>query len=204
MNTSIPRDKMSVQYSTVRDAIRHIKEVGLNSYLAKTDIKLAFRIVPIHPDDHHLLGMKWKGMFAHRLLDVMCHLRGFSTGVQWIAINKLDIPRRVYVYDDFLITAPLAHEVQSQLQRFLEYCEECGIPITSEKTEGPEQTLAFFGITVDVSRSLSMFPKDKLQRCRSLLQDALAHKTMTLRELQSLLGHLKFACRLVVPGRAFL
>ena len=38
VNTSIPRDKVSVQYSTVDDAIRHIKEVGANAYLAKTDI----------------------------------------------------------------------------------------------------------------------------------------------------------------------
>ena len=57
MNTSIPRYKVSVQYSTVDDAIAHIKEVGTEAHLAKTDIKSAFRIVPVHPDDHHLLGM---------------------------------------------------------------------------------------------------------------------------------------------------
>ena len=32
----------------------------------------------------------------------------------------------------------------------------------------------------------------------------MTRKTMTLKELQSLLGHLNFACRVVVPGRAFL
>ena len=56
VNTSIPRYKVSVQYSTSEDAIAHIKEVGTEANLAKTDIKSAFRIVPIHPDDHHLLG----------------------------------------------------------------------------------------------------------------------------------------------------
>ena len=65
VNTSIPRDKVSVHYSTVDDAITHIKEVGVNAYLAKTNIKSAFRIVPIHPDDHHLLGMKWKDRFYY-------------------------------------------------------------------------------------------------------------------------------------------
>ena len=66
---------------------------------------------------------------------------------------------------------------------------------------GEDQTLAFLGITLDVSQSLSVLPEDKLLKCRSLLQEALACKTMTLRELQSLLGHLNFACRVVVPGR---
>ena len=106
----------------------------------------------------------------------------------------------VHVLDDFLIIASSPHEARSQLQRFLSFCEECGIPIALEKTEGPNQTLAFLGITLDVSQSLSLLPEDKLLKCRSLLQEALSRKTMTLRELQSLLRHLNFACRVVVPG----
>ena len=65
VNTSIPRDRVSVHYATVDDAIAHIKEVGATSHLAKNDIKSAFRIVPIHPDDHHLLGMKWQGRYYY-------------------------------------------------------------------------------------------------------------------------------------------
>ena len=49
-----------------------------------------------------------------------------------------------------------------------------------------------------------MLPEDKLLKCRILLQEALARKTTTLRNFQSLLGHLNFACKVVVPVRAFL
>ena len=49
----------------MNNAIKHIKEVGANAHLAKTDIKSAFRIVSIHPDDHNLLAMKWDGMFYY-------------------------------------------------------------------------------------------------------------------------------------------
>ena len=31
--------------------------------MAKIDIKNAFRLCPVHPLDHHLLGMKWRGSF---------------------------------------------------------------------------------------------------------------------------------------------
>ena len=210
VNTSIPRYKVSVQYSTVDDAIAHIKEVGTEAHLAKTDIKSAFRIVPIHPDDHHLLGMSLNDKFYYdTTLPMGCSMscsifESFSTAIQWIANNKLGIPRMVHVLDDFLIIGSSPDEVSAQLRRFLDFCEECGIPIAPEKTEGPDQKLAFLGITLDVTRSLAMLPEDKLSRCRELLREAIARKTMTLRELQSLLGHLNFACRVVVPGRAFL
>ena len=77
-------------------------------------------------------------------------------------------------------------------------------PIAPEKMEDPDQKLAFLGITLDVTQSLAILADDKLSRCRELLREAIARKTMTLKELQLLLGHLNFACRVVVPGRAFL
>ena len=86
----------------------------------------------------------------------------------------------------------------------MDFCEECGITIAPEKTDRPDQKLAFLGITLDVSQSLAMLPDNKLSKCRELLQEALTRKTMTLKELQSLLGHFNFACRMAVPGRAFL
>ena len=58
VNTYIPRQKASVQYRTVDDAVSHIKELGSQAHLAKTDIKLAFRIIPNHPEDFRLLGIK--------------------------------------------------------------------------------------------------------------------------------------------------
>ena len=36
------------------------KEVG--SLLAKVDIESAYRLIPVHPQDWPLQGMKWEGM----------------------------------------------------------------------------------------------------------------------------------------------
>ena len=35
--------------------------MGRGTMLAKLDIKNAYRIVPVHPEDHPLLGTKWQG-----------------------------------------------------------------------------------------------------------------------------------------------
>ena len=45
---------------TVDDAARAIVSMGQGAMLAKVDIKSAYRIVSIHPDDRPLLGMMWK------------------------------------------------------------------------------------------------------------------------------------------------
>ena len=63
LNDGIPPEHTSVSYATVEDAIRFIKTVGPGCFLAKTDIKNAFRIIPIRPDDYNLLGMCWQGLY---------------------------------------------------------------------------------------------------------------------------------------------
>ena len=156
-------------------------------------------------DAGRILGPFDGGFYYDTTLPMGCSMScaifvSFSTAIQWIANNKLGIPKLVHVLDDFLIIASSAGEVSTQLCRFLDFCEECGIPIAPEKTEGPDQKLAFLGITLDVTLSLAILPDDKLSRCRELFRVAMTRKTMTLKKLQTLLGHLNFECRVVVPG----
>ena len=47
-------------------------------------------------------------------------------------------------------------------------------------------------------------PLDKIAKCNLLISDFLRRKKVTLRELQSLVGLLNFACSVIQPGRAFL
>ena len=61
VNDGIPSNLCSLRYSTVDDAVRLIQKLGRGSKLVKLDIKDAYRIVPVHPDDYHLLGVKWEG-----------------------------------------------------------------------------------------------------------------------------------------------
>lgn len=51
----------SLQYTTVDAAVKLISEVRTGFLDAKVDIQDAYRNVPVHPDDCHLLGMEWHG-----------------------------------------------------------------------------------------------------------------------------------------------
>ena len=61
INDGISSNLCSLQYATVDDAVKLIQQLGRGSQLVKLDIKYAYRIVPVHPDDYHLQGIKWKG-----------------------------------------------------------------------------------------------------------------------------------------------
>ena len=44
----------------VDDAISILQSLARGAFMAKTDLKSAFRLIPIHPDDWNLLGIYWQ------------------------------------------------------------------------------------------------------------------------------------------------
>ena len=71
---------------------------------------------------------------------------------------------------------------------------------------GPTNALQFAGITSDTTLMEALLPEDKLTKCRTQFADFCSLKCVTLKELQSLIGLLNFACCVVIilPGHAFL
>ena len=78
------------------------------------------------------------------------------------------------------------------------------IPIACDKTYPAATELEFLGVLLNSKTMTASLPADKLTRAKEDLSIWLTKKSCTLRELQSLIGTLQFACRVVVPGRAFL
>ena len=50
-----------MSYISVDDVVQRVVSLGRGTLLAKIDIKSAFRLIPVHPADRHLLAMEWKG-----------------------------------------------------------------------------------------------------------------------------------------------
>ena len=128
----------------------------------------------------------------------------FSTALEWIAKDKLHASSIIHILDDFLFIAPSETKCQVNLQNFLCMCRRIGVPIADDKTMGPANALQFAGITLDTILKEAHLPEDKLVKCRTQLVDFCSRKSVTLKELQSLIGLLNFACCVVVPGRGFL
>ena len=210
VNSSIDHADATVCYSSVEDAIQCIISIGSSAFLAKTDIASAFRIMPVSPDEYHMLGIEWQGKFYfdHCLpmgCSTSCRIfTQFSSALKWAAKTKLGISNIVCVLDDFLFIAPSQQICQQYLDSFLDMCRELSIPIAQGKTFSPVQTLSFLGIELDVVRMEARLPQDKLDKCKALVASAFQASNITLHQLQSLIGTLNFACRVVSPGRTFL
>ena len=139
VNDSIPKELASVSYATVGSAIQAIKRMGRGCFMAKTDIQSAYRIVPIHPKDHHLLCFKFKGKYyIDTMLPMGCRISAaifetFSTALEWVALNKLGISETVHILGDFLFVSPSENRSKTDLNKFLDMCQDLGVPIAEEK-----------------------------------------------------------------------
>ena len=128
----------------------------------------------------------------------------FSTALEWLAKHYLCASGVLHILDDFLFIAISQGKCDSNLKNFLSLYDRLGVPVAHEKTEGPSTTLQFAGITLDTINMEAHLLDDKLQKCNAQLLAMHKCCKTTLKELQSLIGLLNFACSVVLPGRAFL
>ena len=171
VNDFIPKKISAIQYSTVQDAIRFIKQQpGNQVFVAKVDIESAFRIIPVSPLDQPLLGFQWKGKFfmdAVLLMGVYstcATFESFSTTLEWVAKSKLGASAVVHVIDDFLFLAHSRVKCKQDLQAFVNLCFELEGPLAPWKTVAPTRVITFLGITLDTVLMEARLPEDKLEK----------------------------------------
>ena len=99
----------------------------------------------------------------------------------------------MHYLDDFLLVGPPdVPTCQHNLDIFTQVCKELGIPLATEKLEGPSTSLTFLGIVIDTHRMEICLPDDKLQRIYKELLRWLHRKTAT-----------KHSTKVVRSGRTF-
>ncbi|XP_077787077.1 uncharacterized protein LOC144328297 [Podarcis muralis] len=209
VNDAIPQEMCTVKYSSFDQAVRLVRSFGSGAFLAKCDIESAFRLLPVHPEDHRWLGFKFQGAyFIDKAMPMGCSIacaafETFSTFLEWALKFRTGALGVGHYLDDFILVAKDAGECRSLLLAFEALAGELGVPLAGDKTEGPVTTMTYLGIELDTVAQTSRLPADKLVALRELIGQILPLKKVTLRLIQSLLGHLNFACRVISPGRPF-
>ena len=169
INDCIPKHLSSIKYITIDNAIQDILKLGKGTMLAKIDIQSAFRLLPVHPTDRHLLGMSWTdGVYidtclpfglhsAPKLFNVMADLHA------WI-LQQQGVSELFHYFNDFLTMGPPSSDIcQQNLSTIQRICTHLGVPLAMEKVEDPTTSLSFLGITLKMEAHL---PDDKLMRIR--------------------------------------
>ena len=211
VNDGIPKDPYSLHYASVDDAIRILLQLGPGGLMAKFDVESAYRNVPIHPDDRYLLGMSWRNQYfidltlPFGLRSAPYVFNTVATAVEWILHNNYYIRFILHYLDDFLTMAPAnSRECYDNVMRARALFNRLGLPLHPDKCVGPTTRLTFLGIELDSITQTARLPQEKFDATLTMLQQLATKKTCTRRELESLVGSLHHACKVVHPGRTFL
>ena len=209
VNSSIPKELSSMTYITIDDAISEVLSRGPGTLLAKIDVRSAFRLVPVHPADRHLLAMEWKsGIFIDTCLPfgLRSSPKLFNILADFLAwiLEHQGVSCLLHYLDDFLtIGRPCSNECHQNLHIMIQVCQLLNVPLAIEKVEGPSTVLEFLGILLDTVRMQARLPEDKLARLRAMVSEWLDKHNATKRQILSLVGVLQHAAKVVRPGRIF-
>uniref|UniRef100_A0A7M5X226 Reverse transcriptase domain-containing protein n=1 Tax=Clytia hemisphaerica TaxID=252671 RepID=A0A7M5X226_9CNID len=210
VNDGIPIESCHVKYSSFDDAVDLVHLLGRGCFMGKIDIKHAFRLCPVHPDDWYLLGYYWRSRW-YVDLRLPFGLRSspfifttFSDALQWILVVKYNITALVHYLDDFFVVGRTKEECQSRMDLMVQVFDFLGVPIAKDKFEGPLQRIVFLGIEIDSVDFTIRLPADKKLSLLNTVESWLVRKKCTKLDLLSLIGSLSFACKVIKPGRIFL
>ena len=192
INDCISKEDFSCEYSHFDDATDLLMNAGRGSLLCKLDIKHAYRILPVRPDQWHHLCYYWEGNYYVDLVlpfglrssgAIFNHFAGL---VRWILIHHYHINNIVNYSDDFF--AVLSKELnlaKPQLAIIIQAFNDLRIPLATDKIEGPVTSLIYLGIIINSLLMTIEVPEEKLNEATAKLYKWNDRRTCTKRELKS-------------------
>ena len=202
----------SVSYTRFDAAVHMVQRLGKGALLGKSDLKHAFRLIPVAKADFPLLGFKFDGYFfffliGHFLLAVVFHVPCLRVLPHFysLLVTNLTVGELEHYLDDFIFGGKAnTNHCAVIMANFQSCCQRLGVPISEEKTEGPATVIVFLGLELDSELMEVPIQIEKVQKLLSQIHKTLEQKSIKLQDLQSLIGSLNFMCRAIPPGRASL
>ena len=209
VNDGITPERCSLEYITVDKVAASAMAMGEGTLLAKIDVKSAYRLVPIHPADRQLLGISWHGsLFVDTKLPFGLRsapkiFNALADALEWCFRQK-GVKEVEHYLDDFITMGPpLTDTCAWNLQMIKGVAANLGVPLAEDKEEGPATALTFLGIRIDTVKGTLSLPSEKVARLHKELGQWNCRRCCRRRELESLIGLLHHAARVVRPGRSF-
>ena len=139
VNDGIDKDMCSISYITIDQIVDKLLQLGRGALMGKVDINQAYRIVPVHQDDRHILGVQWEGqvlvdkVLPFGLRSAPLIFTALADALQWIMTNRGVSPVVHYLDDSITLGAPLSPQCQTNLDGISQTCHDTGTPLEEEK-----------------------------------------------------------------------
>ena len=209
VNDSIDPDLCRLRYTTVDHVAEVVASYPPGTLLAKVDVESTYRLVPVHPLDRPLQAVEWAGalyvdpMLPFGLRSAPKIFKALADGLEW-HLRWLGVRHVFHYLDDFLAGPPGSPECAAALKSLNVAFSSLGVPLAEHKRDGPTTCLTYLGIEVHTVAGQLRLPAEKLERLRTLLQEWGDRKVCQQCELESLIGVLSHAAKVVRSGRTFL
>ena len=200
-------EEVECVYLRFDSVLRRIGELGRDTLLAKFDIRDAFRLLRIRVEDQFLFKLQFfRFYFYERCMPFGAGpapglFEQFATAIN-VFSTTAGIRDLVHYADDFLLLTDEAN-ADREYNMVLDLFARLGAPLAIEKLAPPAPVVEFLGILIDVPAMRISLPLDKLRRYKSHVDAALCRRRCTEQELESLLGVLRYAARIIQHGRAY-
>jgi hypothetical protein len=210
VNDGIAPELCSLTYASVDQVADTAAQLGRGTLMAKIDVDSAYRLILVNPQDRPLQAVSWRGgiyidlMLPFGLRSAPKIFNAVADALEW-HLRQLGVQHIFHYLDDFIILGrPESSQCTEALATLNHSCWALGVPVAEHKRAGPATCLTFLGIEVDTEAAQLRLPMEKLQRLSSLLNGWGDRRTCSRWELESLVGLLNHACKVVRSGRSFL
>ena len=211
INYFIEKDDFSLQYITIDNAIAAIQKFGPGCYMGKTDIESAFRLIPVHANDWALMGMFWNGQYyfdkvlPFGLRSAPYIFNQLSDAIKWILLNRCSISFVCHIYSGATLSYPsIKFPLSGKPVKYDLDLQKFEYPYLCNQNQGAFPNYSVHGYHTRLGKMEARLPEDKVERIKSALSTFQSQRSTTMQELQSLIGTLNFACKVIPPGRSFL
>ena len=196
----------SLKFPTVDDICQEICDSSTEVLLSKIDIARAFRNLRVDPADALKFGISWKGQYYLDLGVAFGWIHG-SSSFQLVADVITHIMKhkgfQTFAYIDDFMFVNSKPKAQQAFDTLTDLLQELGLPMNADKRTPPTRSLTCLGICIDIENNTLSIDSEKIEAIYEHCVNIIHRKTISRRQLQSLLGKLLYLHKCVKPARAF-
>lgn len=173
-------------------------------YMAKVDLRSAYRHAPISLKSREAAGLKWRfsgdSHYTH-LIDTRLmfgarlSVNAFHRLTQSVVrmLKRRGINAVICYLDDFFVTAATKQECELVMNALVKLLSQLGFTISWNKCVTPCTSPIFLGINIDTIRETTSIPSEKLKDVKTTLDEwGFVKNRASKRELQQLIGRLNW------------
>lgn len=203
-------DKEQCKYETVDEIVKTLEP---GAYMAKVDLKWAYRSIPICKEHQTLTGLQWTfhgDTAPTTLVDTALGMGARKSPAHFNritqAIKRSMVRRNFHCHaylDDFLVHDVSREKCALAIKTLITLLRSLGLYIAWPKISGVTQKLVYLGIEIDtLGNQLSLDP-DKIKTTMDKLNASTIRKRVSRKQVEKLCGSLIWACNVIPCGKVY-